>query len=575
MSRRGLVSKSFGPGAPGGPALMPKGEKPGPTGFLPIEEVASTLKVQPSQILEWMQKDQLRGNDAGIKPYDLKKFQLDHQDEIRKAQARALKNDQKTVEKKPSKGGFLSRLFGGKGKAEEEPVGDAQLIQENKRLKEELNRAKTDVPDQAATVQLEDKVRFLEGKLAKTSALESELSDLKRRLAEAGGGGGSSAHEAELERQLEALRRELARSQDVVRETESLHTSLRQAEAERDRLAAELAERSHHPPAAQDDAAGALGEQLESTRLELQRAEERLQGILRDDQAQQERFQATLSERDEQIATLRQELEAAQSGAMAGAAVAGATVASVMASEPNPLVDELLALQETNLARFARLHDLYLQAQAKLDQAPSLAGGDSLSEAGYAKLQSEFETLRVKHQSLLEARETNVPGHQEFVEQLAAARVTTTRLKQENAALKSRLSEADLDGWKQKVDELQQRVAQGSRASDANLELAETELRAVRKSLQAREAQVQKIAGRLQENERALKKALKESTRLTELLIERENRLRDLSTEYEQEYRDKIDNLDRQVSGLQWKLSLREERIASLESEVSELRKGR
>jgi hypothetical protein len=57
-------------------------------------------------------------------------------------------------------------------------------------------------------------------------------------------------------------------------------------------------------------------------------------------------------------------------------------------------------------------------------------------------------------------------------------------------------------------------------------------------------------------------------------LIERENRLRDLSTEYEQEYRDKIDNLDRQVSGLQWKLSLREERIASLESEVSELRKG-
>jgi chromosome segregation ATPase len=168
-----------------------------------------------------------------------------------------------------------------------------------------------------------------------------------------------------------------------------------------------------------------------------------------------------------------------------------------------------------------------------------------------------------------------VPGHQEFVEQLAAARVTTTRLRQENAALKSRLAEADVDKWKQKVEELQQRLAQGSRANDASLELVETELRAVRKSLQNREAQVQKIAGRLQENERSLKKALKESTRLTELLIERENRLRDLSTEYEQEYRDKIDNLDRQVSGLQWKLSLREERIASLESEVSELRRTR
>ena len=86
--------------------------------------------------------------------------------------------------------------------------------------------------------------------------------------------------------------------------------------------------------------------------------------------------------------------------------------------------------------------------------------------------------------------------------------------------------------------------------------------------MHVKENQVQKVASRLADNEKRLSKAMQESARLTELLIERENRLRELSTEFEQEYRDKMENLDRQVSGLQWKLSLREERIAHLESEL-------
>jgi chromosome segregation ATPase len=534
---------------------MPKGEKPSPSSFLPIEEVANTLKVQPSQILEWMQKDQLRGNDAGIKPYDLKKFQLDHQDEIRRAQAKALKDGQKSVEKKkPAKsGGFFSRIFGG-GKGKNEDVGgELNLAQENKRLRDELKRARSDGRDEGATVQLEDKVKFLEGKLAKVGHLESEVADLRRQVASGGGG-----VDPDMERQLDAARREVARCQDIIRQSESLQALLKQAEAERDHLLSELSNRPEKEPS------GHLEEQLEEARLALHHAEDRLQALLSEEENKRAQFQSMLSERDETISNLKRELESLP---------ASGGPAEPAEELPSALLEELLALQETNLARYARLHDLYRQAQAKLAQAPA-ASGDSLSDANYSRLQSEFENLRVKHQSLLEARETNVPEHQDFVEQLAAARVTTNRLKQENAALKTRLSEADVDKWKQKVDELQQRLAQGNRASDASLELVETELRAVRKSLQSREAQVQKIAGRLQENERALKKALKESTRLTELLIERENRLRDLSTEYEQEYRDKIDNLDRQVSGLQWKLSLREERIATLESEVSELRKS-
>lgn len=564
---------------------MPKGEKPSPSSFLSVEDVASTLRVQPSQVLEWVQRDQLRGNDSGIKPYDLKKFQLDHGDDIRKAQAKNLKDGQKSVDKRPNKGGggggsFLSRLFG--GKKDDAPAtssggggGDATLAQENRRLREELKQARAEAPDPTASAQLEDKVRYLEGKLAKTSSLEAEVNDLRRQLVSAEKA--TPTVDPGLERELESTRRELNQARELAQRSESLEDALRDAERERERLREELARTASlsPPPApgADDDATEELRLQLEESRFALQQAENRLKSVLSDEDGKQDRYQRTVSDHQQTIQQLHQEIEALRSAPAPAAAEPVRPTVELSPVDDSPLVEELLALQEVNFSRFARLRDLYDQAQARLAQAP--AAVDAATEANFTRLQSEFDTLRVKHQSLLEARETNLPGHNEYVEQLAAARVTTTRLKQENTALKTRLSEADVDSWRQKVDELQQRLTQGSRASDANLELAETELRAVRKSLQSREAQVQKIAGRLQENERALKKALKESTRLTELLIERENRLRDLSIEYEQEYRDKIDNLDRQVSGLQWKLSLREERIASLETEVSELRKAK
>lgn len=535
---------------------MSKGDKT--PASLPVEEVAQTLKVSPSQILEWMEKTNWLPTDktGGIRLYDFKKFQLEHPEEIRKAQAQALKDEQQVSEKrKPAKGGgFFSRLFGNKSRVESEEFTDSSLAQENKRLRDELAKMRAEAPDPAVTGQMRDKIRFLEGKLAKVTNLEQELLELRLQLAT---GGGQAQPHQELEQQLQATRELMARQGESIQATQE---ALRLAETERDNLRAELAQLS-----SAGNVSGALEAELDETRQLLRQVEEQLQAQIQE----QESKTRLLSQLDQRVADLQQQLEAARESAMPPTLPSAPAPTAEQA--PPGLIEDLLALQEANLARFSRLHDLYHQAQSKLAQAP--AGGEN--EANYQRLQAEFETLRVKHQSLLEARETSVPGHQEFVEQLAAARVTTTRLRQENAALKSRLAEADVDKWKQKVEELQQRLAQGSRANDASLELVETELRAVRKSLQNREAQVQKIAGRLQENERSLKKALKESTRLTELLIERENRLRDLSTEYEQEYRDKIDNLDRQVSGLQWKLSLREERIASLESEVSELRRTR
>ena len=572
MSRRGLVSKSFGPpgGSPGGAALIPKGEGTGlpSSGYLTIDEVATTLRVTSTQVSEWIRKDVLRGNEFGIKPYDLKKFQHDGRDEIARAQAQALKDAQKPVEKAHQKsGGFFAKLFG-KGKSTPSGGGDAALARENKKLREELQRARTQSKDEATTSRLEEKVRYLEEKLGRSSSLESEVADLKRQLAESQNSDrGVNAGEPALEHRLAQVQHELANAQEAARQGEAARQELSLLHSERAHLEGEVAKlqqqlvQSEAGPGRSEFEAQ-LQVQLEQARATIAEMDQRLQSLGQDSESQNHELRSHLDEREGVISELRAELEQARSQNLESP---GEVV------DHTAFVEELLTLQEANLERFRRLKALKDQADEKLSLAPAdQAAGPS--DGNFIRLQAEFETLRVKYQSLLEARESNSSGHQDFAEQLAAARATTNQLRQENTSLKDRLTQADLEGWKQKVEELQRRLREAG-GSGQNLEQMELELRATRKSLQAREAQVQKIAGRVQENERALKKAHKESTRLTELLIERENRLRDLSTEYEQEYRDKLDTLDRQVSSLQWKLSLRDERIASLESEVSELRK--
>ncbi len=565
MSRRGLVSKSFGPsgGSPGGAALVPKGEGgPPSSGVMSIEEVASSLRVTTQQVSEWIRKDTLRANDAGVKPYDLKKFQYDSRDEIARAQAQALRESQRPIEKSHQKsGGFFSKLFG-KGKAAAPTNDGTALAKENKRLRDELQRVQSEPQDDTATNRLEEKVRYLEEKLNRSAGLENENAALRRQLTAAEDNSGSPTdNSSELRHELEQVRSELAHSQEAARIGEELRHELSVIQDERARLEAEVARLLDRPDQPIDG--NHLDDELARSQEAFRSLEERFEHQQSEENLRRTRLEADLAERERAVFALQNELEQLREAGISS---------SSTSESPNQtaLIEELLALQETNLARFVRLKELKELAEQKLLKTSS---GESVStEGSFTKLQAEFETLRVKHQTLLEARENNDSGHQEFAEQLAAARVTATRLKQENTALKNRLSETDIEGWKQKIDDLQRRLRDAT-SSEQGTEQMELELRATRKSLQAREAQVQKIAGRVQENERALKKALKESTRLTELLIERENRLRDLSTEYEQEYRDKIDNLDRQVSGLQWKLSLREERIASLESEVNELRK--
>lgn len=563
MSRRGLVSKNFGPqggGSAAGAALMPKGEKPSAGNLMTVEQIATALRVQPKQVNDWIQRGVLRGSSAGVKPYDFEKFKLDSGEEISKGQSKALKDGQKTVDKKPDKsGGILSKfstLFGrGKGTDAE---GDAGLAKENRHLKKELSKLRSDSKGHANAQELEEKVRYLESQLANAKALETELSDLKHKAGHIGTSATTDSTSAELEAQIEKYHQEMARTQALTLQSERLQADLKKVQSERD----ELREQLHQSP---DDQLARAADSRELQRLQnaADAAEKRLEELLLESREQRTHLQEEIANRESTIDDLRARL---------GEAVESRESVSQEALS-DPLVPELLALQKTNLQRFARLHGLYQDAKERLAQSQTMTDRSSESDPSVAQLQAEFDSLRSKHQTLLEAQESNDSESGQFAEQLAATRASETRLKQENTQLKQQLSENDLEPWKLKVEALQLRLEE-SRAGDSGMEQVAAELRSARKNLQSRELQVQKLAGRLQENERALKKALKESTRLTELLIERENRLRDLSTEYEQEYRDKIDNLDRQVSDLQWKLSLREERIAGLESEISDLRKS-
>lgn len=522
---------------------MPKGggEKPKGPELLPVAEVARRLRVEPSQVEAWMQKDQLRGTENGVRPYDVKKFQLDYQEEIKKAQREALQEKQqpKSSRKPKKSGGILSKfksIFG--GSEETDASSDPNLAKENTRLKAELQKLKKAQGSGRGddSKDLEEKVRFLETKVSETRALEDEITQLRRQLSQQNTGTTSEDQGAELLAQLEATRRELAEAQRQSAQSDRFREALSVAQEERERLEAALqrAQADRTAPAPPDH-------RLEELERALQQKDRQLASV---------QEQATLAE---------QENERLRASAL-----------QVSEPEPipasSPLVEELLELQELNLARFRRLNDLYLATQSKLAEAQ-----ESASKEDSRELSTELQTLQSKYKLLLAKQGQETPAQREAMEQLTSARGLVAKLKTENEQLREQMTQAKAAATDQRIQELEQKLRQAEIASGQHNQL-ETELLTLRRGIEQKEGQVQKVAGKLAENEKRLSKALQESARLTELLIERETKLRELSDEFEQEYRDKIENLDRQVSGLQWKLSLREERIAHLEGELA--RKG-
>ena len=538
MARRGLVSKSAGPQGGGGAALMPKGEKPKGPELIPLAEVARRLRVEPSQIEAWLQKDQLRGSDAGIRPYDVKKFQLDYSEEIKKAQKEATQDKQNKSERKPKKG-LLSKFKSFFGNNEPGQALDANLAKENQKLKAELSKLKKSGSDGklAGPKELEEKVRYLESKLSETRLLEDEVAQLKKQLSQQPGENrGSSPPDLSFE--LEKTQRELADAQRLLSQGERLKDALLLAQQEREDLTAEI-------------------ERLKNNSS---------------DRSEVESLQSTLAEREEVLLELERKAQDLWTenerlrSEIQNAPVPEPTPVPVQPSQQEPLVEELLELQRLNLLRFKRLHQLHEEALEKLKQAENVAP----SEPDPA-LAQELAELRSKYQLLLDKQLEDKPSHQEVLNQLSSTRITVSKLKGENDFLRQELAQASSLANDARVRELEQQLRDAQNDNSQSLQL-EAEVASLKKGLQLKENQIQKVASKLAENEKRLSKAMQESARLTELLIERESRLRELSDEFEQEYRDKIENLDRQVSGLQWKLSLREERIAHLEGEL--LRKG-
>lgn len=527
-----------GPQSGGGSALMPKGEKPKGPDLLPVADVARQLRVDSKHVENWMQKGQLRGGASGIRPYDFKKFQLDYAEEIRVAQKQAVAEKQTKSDRKPKKGFFskFSSIFGGGGK--EDQGGDSKkLAQENKKLKEELRKlkkAKSSAKSGDEDRDLEEKIRYLEKQAGESRALEVEVAKLKRQLKEQPGGEGGQAEE-QLRQELEQARKQLLEAQQLADEGHQLREALATAQQQREKLETVIDELQSNTPPAPDPSDSAP--EAQELKMAL---------------AQKEQAFAQLQAHAQQMAQENARLKESQVQVQEPASSPEAPLGDTR------LTDELLDLQRRNLGRFQKLKSLYQETLLKLQDKNQSEDVKSDQSQELAELQEKYERLSAQ-------QSTDNPAHQEVVEQLSQARVTVTKIKEENKRLQEQL--ADNDQEASRITELEQKLRDAQSNTGSN-KLLEAELESLRKGMQVKENQVQKVASRLADNEKRLAKAMQESARLTELLIERENRLRELSTEFEQEYRDKMENLDRQVSGLQWKLSLREERIAHLESEL-------
>ena len=142
-------------------------------------------------------------------------------------------------------------------------------------------------------------------------------------------------------------------------------------------------------------------------------------------------------------------------------------------------------------------------------KAPSHARGEAPAEAEAGPPPEESEVyieLQKKYKSLLAKQSTDSPAHQELMEQLSQSRIGATRLKEENGRLRAKLSSA-AEAEAAKIQELEAQLEDAITNSAAQKK-AEQELESLRKGIEAKENQVQKVATKLADNEKRLSKAL-------------------------------------------------------------------
>lgn len=207
-------------------------------------------------------------------------------------------------------------------------------------------------------------------------------------------------------------------------------------------------------------------------------------------------------------------------------------------------LEDLLAQSRVELNSLRRSHDVIRLANHRLEtQVQELT----------AALEEERSTPSAGRPLAL-----SLPGQEP---EPVPARLVA--LEREKMVLEQQLREAH--------DEL--RRLQSTRATAGDVEIAGQQIAHLQRTVSNRDAQVKKLAARQADLERALSKANQESTRLTELLIDRESKLKNVKRSMEEEAEERFQGLERQLTNLEWKLSVREDRIAALEDELARTRR--
>ncbi|MCA9790503.1 MAG: hypothetical protein KC910_01860 [Candidatus Eremiobacteraeota bacterium] len=439
-----------------------------------------------------------------------------------------------------------------------------------------LERQLAERPATVASPGVDDeRVAALEERLAdyaeSLAARERQVQELQAQML-AMDGGSEGDHVAELrqalteaqdynERAFQKFQESEARRLELTRRAEALEKALVEArrasepalgEAEFEALKADYHQwvDAYHELESQ---AQAINEELNEARREnagirsfaeaqaarAQALEEQLQQLQgqSDSGAQVESLLKELQLRDQLIAHLEGQLADAQQGSHDGQALAEAQQAA--------------QTQVTDLER--RIEDLNASHRVELN---SLKRSNEVVRLANQRLESELAEMRGGQGKFLPIPNKGA-NDQNLTPQLQAAESKIRDLEQ----LRQRLEE-ELRSSREEMR------LQKARAATSNESIASQQIAHLQRTVASRDAQVKKLAAKLADMERGIGKAHEESTRLTELLIDRENKLKNVRVAFEKDYEERFKSMERQITGLEWKLSLRDDRIGALEQEL-------
>ncbi|MGE0489505.1 MAG: hypothetical protein AB7S38_09855 [Vulcanimicrobiota bacterium] len=259
-------------------------------------------------------------------------------------------------------------------------------------------------------------------------------------------------------------------------------------------------------------------------------------------------------------------------------------------SESGPQIDSLLQELQLRDQLISRLEQQLASALQGSSEGEVLAAAHEAAQSQVAELERRIEDAQASHRvelnSLKRSNEVVRLANQRLESELAELRGGQAQSKflpipgkstdSPNSAPQLEAAEGkirDLEQLRQKLEEelrtsREELRLHKARAATSNESIASQQIAHLQRTVASRDAQVKKLAAKLADMERGLGKAHEESTRLTELLIDRENKLKNVRVTFEKDYEERFKSMERQITGLEWKLSLRDDRIGALEQEL-------